>query len=541
MIVEIDALRKAYKGETKEISALKKQHKRLRMHYYGIGKTEYLEQISGLENADQIKLRQKYARSNKDLFSNLSSPINKVFSAKGKNKTYNFKSKDTEDKFRGRLSVIDNGKSLENWLESYWKEKIAADPNGVFLIERDKEGNPYPTYKSILAIRDYKQIGQKLEYIIFEPYTKIENNTTNTYVRVYDDNADTLYLVDHDDFIVVEEETFENPWEKVPGVLISNIEDTNTKFKQSSIDNEVELADEYLLDNSVKAIYKFAHGFPLFWMYLSSCSVCKGEGEVNGSKCTTCNGSGYSLKKDVSDIIGINPPKTTDDVTITPDIAGYITPPSENLIQMTGELSLLKDMMWFSQWGTVIEKGENETATGRFIDVQPVSDRLDKYRKGLELVETLLTDFIGSYLYESAYNGCSINYGSRYMIETPDQLLDKYTQAKEKKLPQTTLSYLLNQYYQGQFASDSTRLTYYTKLMKLEPWVHMTVNEIPMLYQSTIDYEKKIYFSEWANSVTIDYIVNTDLKRLDKDLIKFINLKEKPNEPNDGQSAEKVS
>ena len=39
--------------------------KLLRMHTYGEGVTEYLQQITGLESAAQIKLRQRYAISNK--------------------------------------------------------------------------------------------------------------------------------------------------------------------------------------------------------------------------------------------------------------------------------------------------------------------------------------------------------------------------------------------------------------------------------------------------------------------------------------------
>lgn len=527
MIVSIDDIKKAFKGESKAMQALKKQHKLLRMHIYGIGLTDYLTQISGLENTNQIALRKKYARSNKNLFSSLLNPINKVFSAKGKNKTYDVGTEKTQLEFRDILSTISNGKSLENWLNSYWKEKIAADPNGLFLIEKDSEGNPYPTYKSILSIRDYKQTGQKVEYIIFEPQTRQGVNGLEETVRVYDDESDSLYLKREDTFILLEDESFVNTIEEVPAVIISTIEDTNSEFKRSAIYNEIELADEYLLDTSVKRIYKFAHGYPLFWMYLSRCPACNGTKQIKGQDCTSCKGTGYSVKKDVSDIIGVKPPERPEDVTITPDIAGYISPPTESLTQMTDELELLTNSITFSQWGTTSEKGENETATGRFIDIQPVSDKLESYTDSLEIIEGLLVDFIGMIIYQDAYKGNSINYGRRYMIETPDQLLNKYTEGKTKNLSPPTLDYLLEQYYQGQFASSFKLLTYYQKLAKLEPWVHMTVNEVPVSYQTTIDYQKKIYFSDWKNQIKIEDVVKTELKKLDKQLTNFTKEKQK--------------
>lgn len=535
MVVLIDDIKKAFSGESRSMQILKKQHRLLRMHIYGIGMIEYLTRISGLENTQQIALRKKYARSNKDLFSSLLSPLNKVFSAKGKNKTYNVGTEKTQLEFRDTLATINNGNSLEVWLQSYWKEKIAADPNGLFLIEKDNEGNPYPTYKSILSIRDYKQSGQKVEYIIFEPQKRDNNGTIEETVRVYDDEGDKLYLKRADTFILLEDESFINTIDEVPAVVISTFEDTNSAYKRSAIYNEVELGNEYLLDTSVKRIYKFLHGYPIFWKYASKCPVCNGSKYIAGVECKSCNGTGFSSTKDVSDVTILKPPTEAGQPVIAP-IAGYEAPPSEALTQMTDELALLKSAIEFSQWGTTQEKGENETATGRFIDVQPVSDKLNIYTDSVEIIESLLVDFIGKIIYQDAYNGNSINYGRRYMIETPDQLLDKYTEGKTKKLPPSTLDYLLEQYYQGQFASDFRLLTYYQKLAKLEPWVHMTVNEVPASYQTTIDYQKKIYFSDWKNSIKIDDVVKTDLKKLDKQLTEFTNKKQE-----DGKQSERSS
>lgn len=533
MILTVEQIKSVLDKEPDYIKTLKDKHKELRMHYHGVGTTEYLSKITGLENQDQVDLRKKYARSNKNIFSNLTGYVDKVFSAKGKNKVYNISNPESERTFKEYISTIDSGKSLEKWLQSYWKDKIAADPNGIFLIEKTKAGDPYPTYKSILSIRDYKQDGQTVEYVIFEPEQIKYNESDAKKVRVYDELQDAIYIYQNNTLTLLEEETLPNELEYVPACLISDIEDTLTGFKRSTIDNEVELANEYLRDNSIKTLYKFAHGFPIFWMYYQQCSVCKGIGEIDGKPCGHCNGTGLSVKKDVSDIIGVRPPRNNEDAKITPDIAGYITPPNENLNQMTDELKLMVDSMFFSHWHTLIEVGANDTATGRFIDVQPVNDRLDAYADSLETVETLLTNFIGDIMLKEVYKGCSINYGRRFLIETPDQLLDKYTTAKDKKLNPATLDYLLEQYYQAQFATDTMMYSYYKKLMQLEPFLHLTLAEIPEQYQNTEDYKKKLYFDSWKNQISIDDVVKFDVKKLDKLLVEYINavaLKEPPKE-----------
>lgn len=529
MILTKEQAQQRFEKPDPKLGELKKQHKKFLMHVHGNNLSDYLKKISGLENKQQIDLRQKYARSNKDLFSNILRPTDKVFSAKGGNKEYNISGDNNLKVFRETLSEITEGMSLSKWLQNYFLDKYAVDPNGVFLIE-NANSQAYPTYKAITSIRDYKASGQRLEYIIFEPEKRKINDQEHDFIRVYDDKEDKLYKIEGEKWVRQPKETFPNHWGYVPGIVISDLVDTVTGYKRSSIEEQIDLADEYLRDASVKTIYKFAHGFPLFWMYLQQCPHCKGEGEINAKTCNYCNGTGYSLKKDVSDIIGIKPPEGPDDVTITPDVAGYVTPPSENLEQMTNELKLLRDMMYFSHWGTVIQRGENETATGRFIDAMPVNDRLNQYADSIEDVEQKLTDIIGQFYFPNSYQSASINYGRRYIIETPDQLYDKYIKGREQGAHVVVQNYMVDQYFQAQFANDNFSLTIHRKLYDLDPFPNLNITDVPV---NNLDYYKKLYLHEWRRTLKDFDIYKTPFQELDNKLSQYVKLKQLTNGTNE--------
>ena len=65
------------------IKLARKDHKKLKLHYYGEGVTEYLAKIQTLESHAQIELRKKYAISNQWLVENLLRNVDNAWSAKG--------------------------------------------------------------------------------------------------------------------------------------------------------------------------------------------------------------------------------------------------------------------------------------------------------------------------------------------------------------------------------------------------------------------------------------------------------------------------
>lgn len=519
---------------------LKKEHSELLMHVHGIGVTEYLTKIEGLENEIKINLRKKLARSNKDLFADILRPTDKIFNSDGGSKVYHFSGSDKRNQeiLQNKLSDIVDGYSLSEWLETYFIDKYVTDPNGLFMIEHD-DGIPYPTYKSIYSIKAYEQKGRYIEWMIFEPETIYDEKGKEDYkeVRVYDNTGDYLYKVKGDNITLIDE--YPNPWGYVPAITCSDLIDTITGYKKTPVDEQKEIAGEYLRDVSVKTLFKYHHGFPLFWMYMSTCPVCKGFGEINREKegkmiqssCPQCNGTGYSVKKDVSDVTAIKPPDNNETPQITPNIAGYITPPIDSWQQMTEELKVLRDMVYFSHWGTIINRDDNEkTAFEVGTNIQPMQDRLNKYSNALEKTESIIVDMIGAYMFKDQYKGCSINYGRNYIIKGANEILNSYLEHKSKGANYTVLNDKLNQYYHSLYAHDPYNLLIHLKLIKIEPYVHNTITEVAGWNLPLGQFKRKLYYNDWLNTITKEELINKTVEQLIESLNIYVESKQINNE-----------
>jgi len=521
----------------KMLEEIKNQHKKLRMHVHGTNVIEYIEKLEALENQTKINLRKRLSRSNRSLFADVLRPVDKIFSKQGGSKEYHIKIESKLKNFTDILSKINKGHSFMKWLKTYFVDKYVIDPNGFFLVEY-KNGIAYPTYKSILTVADYTQVGQSIGYVIFEPeIIKVKNKEAITIVRVYDDEADYTYQIDLEKWTISEtNETFPNPWKKVPAVLCSDIEDTLTGFKQTPIYEQIEDADEYLRINSVNTLQYYHHGFAKFWKVGTPCKKCDGAGSVTikgqgdvyvDATCPSCGGKKFAEKEDVSDVTYISVPPDGSK-GIVPDIMGFITPPIESLKALDDKLKSMRDVIYHSHWGTVISRdNKDQTAFEVSINTQPMQDRLNGYTDSLENIESLIVDLIGYFYLQNGYGGSSINYGRNYVIKGADELLDSYYKSKEKKASYTILNEKLLKYYHAQYSNDMRGLDISLKLMQVEPMVHNTLDETKSLGIPPEMYSQKIYYNDWLTNTKKEDLYKLSTEELKISLKQYSDEREK--------------
>jgi hypothetical protein len=269
--------------------------------------------------------------------------------------------------------------------------------------------------------------------------------------------------------------------------------------------------------------------------------VCKGEKFIDGHECRACSGTGKKLTKDVSDVMGLPFPQSSADILIAPNVAGFVQPELETLVAINNELLIKYKEIEFGIWGSNYERATNETATGKWIDSQPVFDALQHFSNWAENTEKRLTDFIGGILYKGAYKTCSIVYGKRYMIEPADIIFTKYLDAKGKGAPKATLDNYLIQYYHTLYETDSSMLNKMIIRLKCEPFTHNTVDEVKGWNVDEIDYLKKVYYPEWEKTIPETEWTTDNYEKLDKSLTDYATKKIKVEKQEDKEIEENIN
>jgi hypothetical protein len=475
----------------------REEHKELEALVNGVNFTDLLIKIEGKEDDEKAKVRRKYSRSIKDLFVRLLNPVDNIYSATGGTKVYD---KSVDKKLIKKISQVRDGKTLEKWLQINWKPKLFTDPNGVIIYEWTSK-DFYPTYKNINCIRNYDYDGQALKWILYEP---IDKNGVKTW-RFVDEEMDYTLQQQGEHIVFIDELSFKNPFRKCPGVIISDMIVIGDKKRITPIDSITEVAKEYLRDQSIKTLYKFLHGFPLFWRYVTECRSCKGLGKVGDKTCPDCNGVGFYMKKDVTDCITLPVPNSNDDVKVAPDIAGYISPELATWNQYITELNLLFQYMNETVWGVHIQQEVQKTATEVFSNYQPMITQLNVIADAAEWVDWYLTELAVNFIDQNKRADESkviLLYGRNYIIEPISLLLERYHTSKEKGDTSAILDKQLYEWVVSKYKSDPETLEQELKRIKVEPYIHNTVDEVEKIFGKA-EAQKKVLFTKfWLSSDT---------------------------------------
>ncbi len=512
--------------------AARKASAMLNMHITGVNFREAITQMDEFETEQKKNLRQKYSRSNKDIFARLHRPIDKIFTARGGSVIYNLPETQKKE-FASFLANIANGLSLRKWIKMVALPAYQIDPNGLIFMELTEEGKPIPCYKSTGEIFYYKKSGRKVEIVIFHLTTetvkkyihdlpdayiqldRVDKAPQNTrYYRVVDNVSDKIVEWDGSKLTEMEGMSLPNYFMECPAMIVSDIVTFNSQMFDSPDTILVELANDILTDNSTFNIWKKLHMFPKHWRVRSTCPTCLGTGKNAGQTCNDCTGTGFAKRSSVRDELIIPLPDGGDGKLSIPEkFSGYSTPEIDAWTLSTDELDRLFDTMYATMWGNPpkkISQGKStseksnqapQTATAEILDVQSMIDRQKDFSEWGQSVETFITNMSGGYMYGSSWKGCSIHWGDRYINEGADTIWNKYSDARTKGAPKDALDNLLRDYYESRYENNPIELGVALKLMKVEPFVHLTELQVQGLTSvSEQDKAAKSYYSEWMGT-----------------------------------------
>lgn len=473
-----------------------------------------IKRIEFVESEKKATARIKYSRNVTDLFERLLLPIANVFNSSGGSVKYELVDKDEAQtkEFLSAIANLKDGKSVGKYVEDSWMPLYHTDPNGVVFMEYRTGNNPkaWPTYKSIGNIRNYQRKGQLTEWILFEPKP---SKSGKKLWRFVDDETDRTFIQNGHDFTLSEALSFKHPFGETPALINSDIIDVKTRIRLSPLNKVVELSKEYARDQSFKSIFKAKKANPIFWRLTSQCVQCTGVGKVGNKKCPSCNGKGKYTGNDVTDVLEVPVPKNSDQPKLVPDVAGFVESALETWKQFAIELQDEEILVQDTYWGTHKEPGKNETATGRFIDINPVMNKLGSLADTAEFVWTKIVNWEANFVFTSKPKNESIGtvaLGRRYIIDPPDVLLEKYTAAKTAGENNVVLDRMFNEYLMSKYKNDPEWLAVELKKSQVEPYLHITLKDVKDIF-GDVEAQRKVFFKEWWD-INSDNLVDTKIE-----------------------------
>ena len=491
-------------------------HKDMKALIYGDEFKDLLLKIEHIETEKKAAARKKYARSIKDINNKILEPVSNVYSATGGGKDFNKLTKEESKKLLQSLKDVRGGLSLERWLQTYWsKDLYNVDPSGLMFLEW-KDEKAYPTYKSIDCIQYYKANGMNIEYVIFSPKKTEEGNNI---WRVVDDAKDYTIEQKDDIFNIIEDETIDNPFKKCPGRINSDKQQFGKEYRLAPIDSIIETEKELLRDRSILTIYKFLNGFSTPYKPKVICPTCRGTKKNGTQSCSDCDGKGVVLDKDVTDEIIIPIDLNSDkQIPLPTNFAGFISPDLEIWNQYREELKVLFNECFETIWGTrESEQVKDQTAMGVIMNAQPMVSRLNQWSDVAQSHEEYFTELLANFHLDKEPDNrvAIITYGRNYIIQPPEYLLDQYQKSKEQKDPVTILDRKLSEYLTSKYKNDPESLKKELIKKTLEPYIHMTIEEVNSIYGNKEAMKKGLFTDWWESLSKFDIKIEVLQKEMD--------------------------
>lgn len=563
------------------VDKARKFNKKAMLHTHGVGLKDAIKREDYFENADIYKSRSELAISNKDMMARTLNEEDQVFTARGGSS--HFQLPDSQENVMNELlSDVRYGISLRQWVKTFGLQAYRNDPMGVLFMEVEEifeadgvqVNTPecYPTYKSTAGIYDYLPNGRRLEHICFQlsvsqlidfgiedkDFTMFPENgriapkdKQTPYYRFVDDEKDMIVKRDNEKIFIVTSTKQKNPirnaWSRLPAFIVSDlINFADPECFGSPLQFVIELCDTFLTDRTVRDLQKKYHGFAKAVEPMLKCSTCGGEGQVKGSACPDCTppganrGTGYKLRTKLSEVakFPIEILETIPNFDFR-KIFGYATPDIESWKQQDASLDQLEQLIYYTYWGvgksTQIQGAQapsklgDKTAYEIGANLKPKYARLNATADWAEKTENLLADFIGEYwITDYKTGGKPISYGRNYILETPDDLINRYYDMRLNGAPDFLLDDAMERYLRCLYEGSPVELAKKLKLLQVEPMAHINMTDAKTLAPRPEDFYGKFYFDEWYKILKDVYIIETPPEKMRADLEAYVKAKDIP-------------
>ena len=468
--------------------------------------TDFLAWVERLIPNDKFKIFKslfRYPVITNEVTGIIFDKLSRVFDGRNPALNYQFMSSEQRDDWEYyRQEVL---KEPTIWQTKGW-EYFQTEINSVLIVDLPTEQNPgtkYPepyfywlTIDQIIAY-DVNPATGFMEYIIFrQPDNRIAVIDDEFY-RVYsedkDHNIGSLLVESKHDLGYTPARFFWN----VPLSI------SDPDIKASPLTRELETLDWYLFFHISKRHLDLYGAYPIYSGYEQNCDYSNSEtGDMcDGGFLKDRNGN---YKLDSSGLL-LRCPKCGDKRIagvgsfVEVPIPGENQPDLRNPVQMLGvdtssleynvkEVERLKENILRATVGVNDDFANTQAVNEKQVDAffESQTTILTRIKKGFESAQQFIDETVCRLRYGNAFVSAKINLGTDFYVVTPTELRNKYKLAKEYGASESELDALQNQIIETEYRHNPTQLQRMLILAELEPYRHLTRNEVINLYEKQI-------------------------------------------------------
>lgn len=493
--------------------------------------TEFLAFVSNLLPHDKFKMFKtmfRYPVKTNEVTGICFDKLSRIFD--GRNPAFNYQFMNSEQRDDWEYYRQDVLHEPEVWSNKGW-EFFQTEINSVLIVDMPTEQNPADRYPQPYFY--WLPIGSVIDYEA--------NRTTGVmdWIIFRQDNR-RIAVIDNERYRVFEE----TDGNGIGELLVDNPHDVGycpARFfwneplslqepdvKLSPLTKQLEALDWFLFYHISKRHLDLYGSYPIYSGYEQSCDFSNAE---NGDYCDggflkdkqgfyrldaaglllRCPKCGDTRINGVGSFVEIPIP----DGDKQPDLRNpvqMLTVDRQSLDYNVEEEERLKNNIITSVVGTNEEITTRDALNEQQIlaNFESQSTILNRVKKGFEAAQQFVDETVCRLRYGSLFVSAKVNYGTEFYLSNATELRERYKVAKESGASEAELDALQNQIIETEYRNNPTQLQRMLVLAELEPYRHLTRNEVLDLYGKQIisesDMRIKLNFANFVRRFEREYL-----------------------------------
>lgn len=492
-----------------------KFHAQTRINSFDINQpvTDFLAFVSNLIPEDKFKIFKtlfRYPVKTNEITGVCFDKLSRIFDGRNPAFNYQFMNSEQRDDWEYyRQNVLHEP---EVWNTKGW-DFFKTEINSVLIVDLpsvqssdDRYPQPYFYWLPISSVIDYRvnRYDNVMDWIIFRQDDGRIAVIDNERYRIFAESNGSI-----GDIIV------DNPHDLgyCPARFFWNepLSLSEPDIKESPLTKELEALDWFLFYHISKRHLDLYGSYPIYSGYEQSCDFSNAE---NGDTCDggflkdkqgyykldaagllmKCPKCGDKRIAGVGSFVDIPIPNGTDQPDLRNPVQ-ILTVDRSSLDYNVAEEERLRANIITAIVGTNEEITTRDALNEQQIkaNFESQSTILNRIKKGFESAQQFVDETVCRLRYGSLFISARINYGTEFYLSNATELRERYSSARQNGASEAELDALQNQILETEYRNNPTQLQRMLVLAELEPFRHMTREEVLQLHEKGLISDNELY------------------------------------------------